>query len=86
MLRLNFLQDQYLILSFGCGIGLMIAMVLVFLMLKKERPAEFYSENRKSSSKESISSLPWVIILTWVSMFVFGLVYVIKNALYPPNW
>lgn len=86
MLRLNVLQNQYLILAIGCGIAMMLFFLMTFLMLKRKRADEFYTEERQSSFRHMVEYIPWVIYLTWFSMFVIGIVYLIRNAIYPPNW
>jgi hypothetical protein len=86
MLRLNVIQNQYVILALGCSIALMLIIVMTFLMLKRKRAPEFYTEDRQSTFRHTLEYIPWLIYLTWVSMFVIGIVYLIRNAIYPPNW
>jgi hypothetical protein len=75
MFRLSVLQDQRLILALGGGMALLTLIILAYVTYW--RAPEQSSQHRR---------VPWVLFVVYVAMGLFGVIYTLIMALYPPNW
>ena len=85
-LRTHILQNQYVILSVGSGLAMILIITMTFLMLKRKRQKPYHSQDNVTSIKYMIEYIPCVLILSWISITLYGLIMVIHNAIVEPNW
>jgi hypothetical protein len=86
MIRLKVLQNEYLILSLGIAIVLLLSLVMFFLVMKRKRSPEIFSDAKQSSIKQTIEYIPWLLILIWVLALIYGIIETIHGYFNPPNW
>jgi hypothetical protein len=78
MLRLDILQDQWLILALGGGLELVLAVIVAYLGYWRTPSDQAEAADRRP--------VPWVLILVYAATPVFAIVYLIFRAMNPPNW
>ena len=83
MLRLDVLQNQWLIFALVGGTAILFAMILVFTSLWRPRDEEELAAGGRPVRR---SYMPWVIILLFGFTVVFMAAYVLRAILRPPNW
>jgi sterol desaturase/sphingolipid hydroxylase (fatty acid hydroxylase superfamily) len=83
MYRLNVLQNQWLILALAGGTALLLATALAFLASWRAGEREASGEARENTSR---GPMPWILILTYVTIAVFAVAYVLASAMHAPNW
>jgi len=83
MLRLDVLQNQWLIFALVGGAAIVFAMILLFTALWQPREEEDAAEGAGPVRR---SFMPWVIILVFGATAVFMAAYVLRAILRPPNW
>jgi hypothetical protein len=82
MFRLDVLQNQWLILALVGGLGLVFLVILLYRALWpgcREARAD-------AAPPPGHGRIPWFLIVVWVGMVVYGILYVIRQAMYPPTW
>jgi len=86
MFQLDVLQNCYVILSLGSAMVLLLSLLMFFLVMKRKRPDQTFNEKKQCSAKYTIEHIPWLLILTWISIFVYGIITTIYSYFNPPNW
>lgn len=88
-------QIRYLILAFGGGAFGILALGLVCWSLWKgpsRRPAtEIHQPGTPHPEavggvRAALRYVPWIVILTIISSFVFSTYFTILKSIRPPNW
>lgn len=82
------LQYHWLILSVFGGTILLVSFVLTYLAIWRPRSGRDDEPNPPGSegiSDQWYSFIPWILILTYVSIFVFAVVYSVVYMLYLLN-
>ena len=83
MLRLDVLQNQWLIFALIGGTGFLFAVILLFTALWRPREEEEAADGAGPARR---SFMPWVIVLLIGATAVFMAVYMLRATLRPPNW
>lgn len=86
-MQLHVLQDQWMYLAFGGGLGLVLFWALSFLMMWRPRAKE--GEKPGESPQGWITGqtfIPWVLIITLAGTFLYAVIYTVTKIIYPPNW
>jgi hypothetical protein len=78
MLRLDILQDQWLLLALGGGLVLVLAFAVAYLGYWRKPSGQADAAGRRP--------VPWILILVYVAIPVFAAIYLILHAMNPPNW
>jgi hypothetical protein len=97
MFSLEVLQSRWLILALGGGAGLVLAMILAYLALWRPRAADGSGAAGPAGPPEAAPDavaghetphppVPWFLILTFVGIAAYAVIYVIVQAVRPPNW
>ena len=87
MLEFNVLQNRWVILALGAGLFSVFVVILFLVELWKPRSDELVGPDEGESSWQSVyTHIPWILILTYVGIVVYGIVYTIINSMNPPNW
>ncbi len=84
MLRLDVLQNQWLIFALVGGAGIVFAMILLFTALWRPRAEEAAPAEGATPVRRSF--MPWVLILLIGATVVFMAAYAVRAVLRPPNW
>ena len=84
MLRLDVLQNQWLIFALVGGTAMLFAMILLFTSLWRPREEEEAATEGEEPIRRSF--MPWVIILLFGATAVFMAAYTLRAILRPPNW
>ncbi|MCE5277886.1 MAG: hypothetical protein ABFD92_00490 [Planctomycetaceae bacterium] len=77
---------QWLIIAVAAGLGLVAVTCLTFYMLKHPRVKRQGRVETQVGWRNVIGYMPWVLILTYVGMLVYGLIYAVVRFIDPPNW
>ena len=83
MLRLDVLQNQWLIFALVGGAAIVFAMILLFTALWQPREEEEAAEGAAPARR---CFMPWVIILIFGATAAFMAAYALRAILRPPNW
>jgi hypothetical protein len=83
MLRLDVLQNQWLIFALVGGAAIVFAVILLFMALWRPREEEAAAEGAGPARRPF---MPWLIILIFGATVVFAAAYVLRATLRPPNW
>lgn len=87
MFRLNVQQNQWILLALLGGIALMLLIVLIYPAVWKPRDHAVDEKKPVENYFEWIRSfMPGFLIVLFVLLFVWGLIYMIRAAISPPNW
>lgn len=89
MFELNVLKTRWLILTFGAGLILVLGFFLSYLPMKRPRHPERYQSIESAqprSWREVFSYMPWVLVLTYVGIMVYGAAMLILKTIHPPNY
>lgn len=86
MFRLNIQQNLWVLLAVMCGTALVLSLVLAYLAIWQPREPRGVEPADGSHEQRGRAALPWILIVTYISVAVWGLVYTISKALNPPNW
>ena len=84
MLRLDVLQNQWLIFSLVGGTAIVFAVILLYMALWRPREEEEAAAEDAGAVRRSF--MPWLIILMFGAAAVFAAAYVLRATLRPPNW
>ena len=84
---LDVLQYRWLILAMLGGLALVLALVLSYLALWRERAAADQPKAEEWPFRAWLTfTVPWVLALTYVGLAVCVVVYTLAQSAYPPNW
>lgn len=85
MLRYDIQQNQWLIASLALGLAVLATFVLGYIALWRRRDSDDrYADT--AASDQGFAWAPWVLVVIWASTLVWGLIYMLMTAAYPPNW
>ena len=83
MLNLDVLQNRWLILALSGGVVLVLGTILACLALWRPREEETAESPR---SAPFTARLPWFLLLTFAGLAAWAIIYVLVQAMNPPNW
>ena len=83
MLRLDVLQNQWLIFSLVGGVAIVLAVILLYTALWRPRREETADEG---AGPVRGSFMPWLIVLMIGATAFFAAVYAYRAFVRPPNW
>jgi hypothetical protein len=92
MFSLEVLQNRWLILALAGGIALVLAVILAYMALWRPRRedgpgGQFAPEAEEAPGHETPHPpVPWFLILTFLGIAAYAVIYVIVQAVRPPNW
>lgn len=84
MYHYNYLHDQWLILSLGGGLILVLLIVLTYMAVWRPRPPE--PEKPRPASEATLQFIPWVLIVIYVAILVYYFVSPYIWANWPEQW
>jgi hypothetical protein len=82
MFGIDVLQNQWLILSLGAGLALVLAVALYYLAMWRPRPGE----PAAPGSGRATGFFPRLLALVYAFVLVFALIYTWFMIRHPPNW
>ena len=85
MFQYTILQNQWLFLSLGSGVILTITIILFFLAIWRPRPMVDQGQTFKGSGA-TWRFMPWILIVTYVAMFVYYFAGPLVQAYWPGEW
>ena len=88
MLRLDVLQNQWVTISLGIGVVLVLAFFAGQIAMRRprnERKLKQIGDYGGSSWREVFGAIPWILWLTFFGMIVYGVAALIQYAIHPPN-
>jgi hypothetical protein len=80
---------RQLILLFGAGILLVLGFFLSYLPRKRPRDPRTYQIEgipRHRGWGANWSYMPWILVLTYVGIFLYSIIQAVRGALVPPNY
>ncbi|MCE5326208.1 MAG: dolichol-phosphate mannosyltransferase subunit 3 [Planctomycetaceae bacterium] len=77
---------QWLIIALAAGVGLVAVTCLTFVMLKRPRVMRDGEIDTQTGWRSVARYMPWVLILTYGGMLLYGLIYAVIRFISPPNW
>ena len=87
MLNLDLLQNRWVLLALSGGVVLVLAMILACLELWRPREeAPPGGEVRPACPAKFTARVPWFLILTVAGIAAYAVIYVLAQAMTPPNW
>ncbi len=86
MYQLNILQNQWAILAITAGISLMLIVVISYVTIWHPRVDRKYWVTEKSSWREALGNIPWVLLFTYGGILVMTIVVMLYYARHPANW
>jgi hypothetical protein len=86
MSGLEVLQNRWLILALLGGAGLVLGMALAYLALWRPRTAEGDRPVSEGGHESPEAPVPWFLVLTFAGVAAYAVIYVIVQAINPPNW
>jgi len=89
MLDLYFIRNRWLILAYGIGLALVLAFFLAYLSGKRPRNPELYQSAespRPFTWRETWNYMPWILVLTYIGMFIYSVIDIIYKTRHPPNY
>jgi hypothetical protein len=87
MLNLDLLQNRWVFLALAGGVVLVLAMVLAYLAIWRPREeAPPGGEVRPACPAKFSARAPWFLILTVAGIAAYAVIYVLVQAMNPPNW
>ena len=84
MLNLNLLQNRWVLLALAGGVVLVLAMVLACLAIWRPREEPPPGEARPPARFSA--RVPWFLLLTIAGIAAYAVIYVLVQAMNPPNW
>jgi len=84
MLRLDLLQNQYMMLAIFGGISLVLLSALGYLAMWRPRRPE--GQAPPAGGRRRPAYLPWVLLVTYLATVAYAVVYLLMRAQTPPNW
>ena len=84
MLNLDLLQNRWVLLALSGGVVLVLAMILACLELW--RPREEAPPGGELRPARFSARVPWFLILTVAGIAAYAVIYVLVQAMSPPNW
>ena len=88
-LNLEVEYARQLILLFGVGIILVLGFFLSYLPMKRARDPRTYQPEDASWHRGwgvNWSYMPWILVLTYVGIFLYSIIQAVRGALIPPNY
>ncbi len=90
MLRLDVLREQWVILALFSGVVMVIVWFLFYWAMWRERSddgtaPQTDSRGRRVSLKRE-TFMPWILILAFLSVIVYGAIFTVYLINHPPNW
>jgi F0F1-type ATP synthase assembly protein I len=85
MLRLDVLQNQWLILALVGGTALVLFVALAYVAVWRVQRREA-AEGEVRAAPPPQSTIPWIVIVFWVAAVVYAAVYIVQAVLNPPTW
>lgn len=82
------LQYHWLVLSFFGGVILIVALVLTYLAAwrpRSGRDEELAPPGSEGISDQLSAFMPWILVLTYLAIFVFAAIYSVTYMVYLLN-
>lgn len=92
MFFLNHYQNLWLIFAIVGGFALVLVTILAYMAFWQQRDKtidEDTVEDAKPSAPLRVwwrAFMPWILILTYAFILVFGIAYTLLMRVRPPNW
>ncbi len=77
---------QWLIIALAAGVGFVAVVCLTFYMLKRPRIMLEGKIETQTGWHNLVRYMPWVLILTYVGILLYGLIYAVIRFIIPVNW
>lgn len=89
MHELNVLRTQWLILSMGIGAGFVLLFFISYLdYLRPRNPRDYVDpeQDKGVTWRQMRHSIPWVLILTLIGIFVLSIGAAVHYSMHPPDF
>jgi hypothetical protein len=81
---LNVLQNQWLMLALLGGVAMVLIIALAYAAIWRPRHAGDKALPADAAPKKG--ALPWLLVLVYVTLLVWGVIYTLRMVAQPPNW
>ena len=85
MLHLEYLQNQWLMLSLLLGSALVLLLAAAYMAFWRPRE-ESPGEGGAAAGPKRRVRMPWFLTVIFVGITLWGVIYTVWMAFYPPNW
>lgn len=87
MFHLNVLQNKYVMLALIGGLMAVLMIVISYLAIWRPRRNDaMASEDNPDTVWVALRSVPWIIVVSYAGILIWGIIYTIAKAINPPNW
>jgi len=83
MLHLEYLQNQWLMLSLLLGLALVLLLAAAYMAFWRRREE---GEGEAAAGPKRRVRLPWFMAVIFVGITLWGVIYTVWMVFYPPNW